>query len=101
MLPEARPDHPNAWTTDSVRSKSDITYPLSAEELSALDDALSARSRDMPPRLRTEAENVLCLYPDRLVPVKLCDFDLGSGIKFNSTVTSPISTPALLTPVRQ
>ena len=42
MLPEARPDHPNAWTTDSVRSKSDITYALSVEELSALDDALSA-----------------------------------------------------------
>ena len=49
--------------------------------------------RDLKP------ENVLCLYPDQLVPVKLCDFDLGSGIKFNSTVTSPISTPALLTPV--
>ena len=42
MLPEARPDHPNAWTTDSIRSKSDITYVLSAKELSALDDALNA-----------------------------------------------------------
>ena len=42
MLPDARPDHPNAWTTDSVRSKSDISYLLSAEELSALDDALNA-----------------------------------------------------------
>jgi len=49
--------------------------------------------RDLKP------ENVLCVYPDQLVPVKLCDFDLGSGIKFNSTMTSPISTPALLTPV--
>ena len=42
MLPEARPDHPNAWTTDSIRSKSDITYVLSAKELSALDEALNA-----------------------------------------------------------
>jgi len=44
-------------------------------------------------------ENVLCVYEDQLCPVKICDFDLGSGIKFNSQLTSPISTPALLTPV--
>uniref|UniRef100_A0A674DQZ0 non-specific serine/threonine protein kinase n=1 Tax=Salmo trutta TaxID=8032 RepID=A0A674DQZ0_SALTR len=30
-------------------------------------------------------------------PVKICDFDLGSGIKLNSD-SSPISTPELLTP---
>ncbi|CAJ0933490.1 unnamed protein product, partial [Ranitomeya imitator] len=30
-------------------------------------------------------------------PVKICDFDLGSGIKWNSDC-SPISTPELLTP---
>ncbi len=49
--------------------------------------------RDLKP------ENVLCVYEDQLCPVKICDFDLGSGIKFNSELTSPISTPALLTPV--
>ena len=49
--------------------------------------------RDLKP------ENVLCEFEDQLCPVKLCDFDLGSGIKFNSQLTSPISTPALLTPV--
>ena len=49
--------------------------------------------RDLKP------ENVLCVYEDQLCPVKLCDFDLGSGIKFNSQLNSPISTPALLTPV--
>jgi hypothetical protein len=43
---------------------------------------------------------VLCVYEDQLCPVKLCDFDLGSGIKFNSQLNSPISTPALLTPVK-
>ena len=42
---------------------------------------------------------MLCVYEDQLCPVKICDFDLGSGIKFNSQLTSPISTPALLTPV--
>lgn len=33
-------------------------------------------------------------------PVKICDFDLGSGIKLNSD-SSPISTPELLTPVSE
>lgn len=50
--------------------------------------------RDLKP------ENVLCVFPDQLCPVKLCDFDLGSGIKFNSNdLGSPILTQALLTPV--
>jgi len=34
--------------------------------------------RDLKP------ENVLCVYQDQITPVKLCDFDLGSGIKFHS-----------------
>lgn len=32
--------------------------------------------------------------------MKICDFDLGSGIKLNGDC-SPISTPELLTPVRR
>merc|ERR1719436_1853897 len=48
--------------------------------------------RDLKP------ENVLCVYPDSLTPVKLCDFDLGSGIKFHSGGGSD-TTPLLLTPV--
>lgn len=49
--------------------------------------------RDLKP------ENILCSNKDNLTPVKLCDFDLGSGIKFSSHVNSPMSTPELLTPV--
>ena len=41
---------------------------------------------------------MLCVYRDRLTPVKLCDFDLGSGIKFHSGGGSD-TTPLLLTPV--
>merc|ERR1711875_133332 len=48
--------------------------------------------RDLKP------ENVLCVYNDRLTPVKLCDFDLGSGIKFHSGGGAD-TTPLLLTPV--
>lgn len=40
----------------------------------------------------------LDFYPFQISPVKICDFDLGSGIKLNSD-SSPISTPELLTPV--
>uniref|UniRef100_A0A6Q2Y3R4 non-specific serine/threonine protein kinase n=1 Tax=Esox lucius TaxID=8010 RepID=A0A6Q2Y3R4_ESOLU len=47
--------------------------------------------RDLKP------ENILCEHMDRISPVKICDFDLGSGIKLNSD-SSPISTPELLTP---
>ncbi|XP_015250476.1 PREDICTED: MAP kinase-interacting serine/threonine-protein kinase 2 [Cyprinodon variegatus] len=47
--------------------------------------------RDLKP------ENILCESADKIFPVKICDFDLGSGIKLNSD-SSPISTPELLTP---
>uniref|UniRef100_A0A8D0CHE2 non-specific serine/threonine protein kinase n=1 Tax=Scleropages formosus TaxID=113540 RepID=A0A8D0CHE2_SCLFO len=47
--------------------------------------------RDLKP------ENILCEHADQISPVKICDFDLGSGIKLNSD-SSPISTPELLTP---
>lgn len=47
--------------------------------------------RDLKP------ENILCEYTDKVSPVKICDFDLGSGVKFNSACT-PITTPELTTP---
>lgn len=49
--------------------------------------------RDLKP------ENILCVSRDRLCPVKLCDFDLGSGISFTSGLASPLATPQLQTPV--
>merc|ERR1712223_1755238 len=48
--------------------------------------------RDLKP------ENVLCVYRDRLTPVKLCDFDLGSTPLFHSGGGTD-TTPLLLTPV--
>ncbi|XP_061681636.1 MAP kinase-interacting serine/threonine-protein kinase 1 [Syngnathoides biaculeatus] len=42
-------------------------------------------------------ENVLCEYIDQVSPVKICDFDLGSGVKLSSACT-PITTPELTTP---
>jgi MAP kinase interacting serine/threonine kinase len=50
--------------------------------------------RDMKP------ENILCVKPDQLTPVKICDFDLGSGIHLDYENSSRfITTPELLSPV--
>ncbi|CAG9560208.1 unnamed protein product [Danaus chrysippus] len=49
--------------------------------------------RDLKP------ENILCVHRDSLCPVKICDFDLGSGISFTSSLASPLATPQLMTPV--
>ena len=48
--------------------------------------------RDLKP------ENVLCVYRNNTSSVKLCDFDLGSGIRFN-TGGGSVTTPVLFTPV--
>ena len=47
--------------------------------------------RDLKP------ENILCSSETSVCPVKICDFDLGSGLVVSDS--SPISTPELLTPV--
>ncbi|NP_001080920.1 MAP kinase-interacting serine/threonine-protein kinase 1 [Xenopus laevis] len=47
--------------------------------------------RDLKP------ENILCEFKDKVSPVKICDFDLGSGVKLNSACTT-ITTPELTTP---
>lgn len=49
--------------------------------------------RDLKP------ENILCAVSGQLTPVKICDFDLGSGIHISSRHTSPITTPELQSPV--
>merc|ERR1711971_1528761 len=50
--------------------------------------------RDLKP------ENILCVYSDSITPVKLCDFDLGFGIKFHSgSGGGSDTTPLLHTPV--
>jgi len=49
--------------------------------------------RDLKP------ENILCVKAGQLTPVKICDFDLGSGIQIGSRHCSPVTTPQLLSPV--
>jgi len=49
--------------------------------------------RDLKP------ENILCVDKGRYSEVKLCDFDLGSGITFHSGGGGSATTPCLQTPV--
>lgn len=49
--------------------------------------------RDLKP------ENILCVNLSTICPIKICDFDLGSGINFTTDVSESIATPQLLTPV--
>jgi len=42
-------------------------------------------------------ENILCVYPNQVYPVKICDFDLASDSE--ATVSDSATTPDLYTPV--
>jgi len=83
---------------DHIQSRKCFTEQEAAaiitDVASALDflHAKGIAHRDLKP------ENVLCMYYDKLTPVKLCDFDLGSGIKFHTGGGSD-TTPLLFTPV--
>ena len=50
--------------------------------------------RDLKP------ENILCESADKLTPVRICDFDLGSAIVLKQEKSTPVTTPELMTPVR-
>lgn len=54
---------------------------------------LGIAHRDLKP------ENILCVKAGQLTPVKICDFDLGSGVVLSNQETTPATTPELLTPV--
>ncbi|GAB1610651.1 MAP kinase-interacting serine/threonine-protein kinase 1-like [Argonauta hians] len=49
--------------------------------------------RDLKP------ENILCGRNGEFVTIKICDFDLGSGIPVHSEESDPVTTPELQTPV--
>ena len=82
MLPEARPNHPNAWTTDSIRSKSDMAYTFSKEELSALDTALNeVKSRDLAVEEVTAGDFPLGVL-EKAVAGWIQEIDYGKGLVF-------------------
>ena len=82
MLPKIRIDHPNAWTTESVRSKADIAYTLSKEELSALDTALNeVKSRGLAVEEVTAGDFPLGGL-EKVVAGWIQEIDYGKGLVF-------------------
>ena len=82
MLPKTRIDHPNAWTTESVRSKADIAYTLSKEELSALDTALNeVKSRGLAVEEVTAGDFPLGGL-EKVVAGWIQEIDYGKGLVF-------------------
>lgn len=84
---------------DHIQSRVKFTEREASFVIRDLASALSFLHKKGIAHRDLKPENILCVYTDQLCPVKICDFDLGSGIKFNAQLTSPISTPALMTPV--
>lgn len=82
MLPKTRIDHPNAWTTESVRSKADMAYTLSKEELSALDIALNeVKSKDLAVEEVTANDFPLGVL-EEAVAGWIQEIDYGKGMVF-------------------
>ncbi len=82
MLPKTRIDHPNAWTTESVRSKADMAYTLSKEELSALDTALNeVKSRGLAVEEVTAGDFPLGGL-EKVVAGWIQEIDYGKGLVF-------------------
>ena len=82
MLPKTRIDHPNAWTTESVRSKADMAYTRSKEELSALDTALNeVKSRGLAVEEVTAGDFPLGGL-EKVVAGWIQEIDYGKGLVF-------------------
>ena len=82
MLSKTRIDHPNAWTTESVRSKADMAYTLSKEELSALDTALNeVKSRGLAVEEVTAGDFPLGGL-EKVVAGWIQEIDYGKGLVF-------------------
>jgi len=83
---------------DHIQRKKVFTEDEAANVISDVTAALchlhskGIAHRDLKP------ENVLCVYRNDTSLVKLCDFDLGSGIRLN-TGGGSVTTPVLFTPV--
>lgn len=54
---------------------------------------LGIAHRDLKP------DNILCVHSDRLVPVKLIDFDLASSFMLDGNGSDVVTTPRLRSPV--
>jgi len=87
---------------DSIRQRGHLTEEEASNVIRNIASALSflhnkgIAHRDLKP------ENILCVNAGQLTPVKICDFDLGSGVPLDSNShghSHGLTTPELLSPV--
>jgi len=84
---------------DSIRQRGHLTEEEASNVIRDIASALSflhnkgIAHRDLKP------ENILCAKSGQLTPVKICDFDLGSGVRLDTKHSHGLTTPELLSPV--
>jgi len=88
---------------DSIRQRGHLTEEEASKVVRDIASGLSflhnkgIAHRDLKP------ENILCVNAGQLTPVKICDFDLGSGVPLDTGTkhSHGLTTPELLSPVSQ
>jgi len=84
---------------EHIQRRGHLTEVEASKIIRDLSDALDflhhkgIAHRDLKP------ENILCESADKLTPVRICDFDLGSAIVLKQEKSTPVTTPELMTPV--
>lgn len=84
---------------DSIRQRGHLTEEEASKVVRDIASGLSflhnkgIAHRDLKP------ENILCVSAGKLTPVKICDFDLGSGVPLDTKHSHGVTTPELLSPV--
>jgi len=84
---------------NSIRQRGHLTEEEASKVVRDIASGLSflhskgIAHRDLKP------ENILCVSAGQLTPVKICDFDLGSGVPLDSKHSHGLTTPELLSPV--